>query len=356
MRNCFALLQGKQDEFSVQVDRNYGIDRSAIVRISTNSMQTPTKTPPPAVKVKVAPDFVDFSELPPAETPTFSKVLMTYDITELSLKTFNDFLLHKKIDYDTQRPDGVLYLRNNGRKRHLAAHKVMFNVSINLLVCELSCLYVQEIPQVMADKHNGFVDNRGIKALSKRADCGWIMDLHVIDSQTFRSLNEPISAKFPKDSELRRARLPDIVYLTTEGKTRMANASLQNDSVKFITSEPDEYCFLLECHDSVQYVVDEKDIVKYSALSEWFAFAKRFPSTKTTQPQRLVLAARRKIKPETNVSFFLIWYSGGLRDELGNIVAAPKSDVTAKLGGYDETWSAADFESRTPESQRVQKS
>ena len=126
MRNCFGLLQGKQDEFSVQVDRNYGIDRSAIVRISTNSMQTPTKTPPPAVKVKEAPDFVDYSELLPAETPTFSTVLKTYDITQLSLKTFNDFLLHKKIDYDTQRPDGVLYLRNNGRKRHLASHKVTF--------------------------------------------------------------------------------------------------------------------------------------------------------------------------------------------------------------------------------------
>jgi hypothetical protein len=46
----------------------------------------------------------------------------------------------------------------------------------------------------------------------------------------------------------------------------------------------------------------------------------------------------------------LIWYSGGLRDELSNIVLAPKGAVTTKLGGFDETWSAEDFESRTPES------
>ena len=66
----------------------------------------------------------------------------------------------------------------------------------------LLCLYVQNSPQVMADQHNGFVDNRDIKVMNKRADCGWIMD-----------------------AELRRARLPDVVYLTTDGKTRMANAS-----------------------------------------------------------------------------------------------------------------------------------
>jgi hypothetical protein len=85
---------------------------------------------------------------------------------------------------------------------------------------------------------------------------------------------------------------------------RMRDASLEDDSVKFITSQPDEHFYLLECHDSVQYVVDEIDIAKYSALKEWFAFAKKCPGTATAEPQRLVLTAKRKINPQTNESFF----------------------------------------------------
>ena len=122
----------------------------------------------------------------------------------------------------------------------------------------------------MADKHNEFVDDRGIKAMNKRGDCGWIMDLNVMNVQSFCVLNKSISDKFPKDRKLRGARLPDIVYLSDEGKSRIKDATFQDDSVRFITSEPDQHCFLLECHDSVQYVVDEKLV--FILQKDWFSF------------------------------------------------------------------------------------
>ena len=119
----------------MQVDRQYGIDRSAIVSISTNNMQTPTKTAPPPFKVKTPPDFVGYTELPPAMTPTFATVLKTYGIAQRSLKMYNEFLLHSTIDWDSQRPDGVLYLKDGGRKRHLASHKVRY-----LFFCSFDCI------------------------------------------------------------------------------------------------------------------------------------------------------------------------------------------------------------------------
>ena len=128
MHIFFVRLQGKQDRFSVQVDKHWSIDRCAIVRISKTSMQTPTKTPPPPFKVKAPPDFVDYTELVPSITPTFATVLQTYNMTKQSLQLYNPYLLQTNIDWDTQRPDGVLYLKDGARKRHLATHKVNWNI------------------------------------------------------------------------------------------------------------------------------------------------------------------------------------------------------------------------------------